>query len=104
MNMTECNPASGTPWRIEGDLTVYTVETLRPQMLEHLGQPGTLILDLGAVNACDCIGLQLLCAVRKSAHTLGKMVQATRFSPAILKSAEDIGLMATELPELMQAE
>ena len=104
MNTTEPNTTSGTPWRIESDLTVYTVETLRPQMLEHLGHPGNIVLDLGAVNACDCVGLQLLCATRKSAQTLGKALQTIQISPAILKAAEDIGLNLTELPELTQVE
>ena len=103
MNTSESNTTSGTPWRIESDLTVYTVETLRPQMLEHLGQPGNVILDLGAVSACDCVGLQLLCATRKSAQTLGKALQTIQLSPAILKAAEDIGLNPAELPEITQA-
>lgn len=99
MNTTEANTTSSPPWRIESDLTVYTVETLKPQMLEHLSQSGNIVLDLGVVNACDCVGLQLLCATRKSAEAQGKVLQAIQLSPAILKAAEDIGLHITELPE-----
>lgn len=79
-------------WRLEGPLTIYTVEAIRAQMVERLPQPDGLTLDLGAVDSCDCAGLQLLCSAHKSAIGSGSRFQISQFSPAIVKAAEGIGL------------
>lgn len=85
-------PGQDTTWRLEGALTIYTVETLRTQMIERLSKPGGLNLDLSAVDSCDCAGLQLLCSARKHPLAPGASFQVDNFSPAIVTAAEGIGL------------
>lgn len=82
-------------YRIEGPLTVYTVEAQRTQLLEQLAAPG-LVLNLEAVDACDCAGLQLLCATVKSARERGLRLEVTSLPPAVVAAAEGIGLDLAE--------
>lgn len=88
--------------RIEGGLTVYTVQELRGQMLERLAAASRLDIDLGAVDACDCAGLQLLCAARKSAFGQGKAFEVVNASQAVRDAAEAIGLSASEYSKPLQ--
>ena len=97
----EC-PAAAEPARIEGPLTVCTAETLRPRLLEGITTPTGMRLDLSAVDACDCAGLQLLVATRKSALAAGRSLQFTNLSAAILNAAQDIGLDVAEFAGLSQ--
>jgi len=89
-------PATAGPARIEGPLTVCTAEALRPRLLEGITTPAGMRLDLSAVDACDCAGLQLLVATRKSALAAGRSLEFTRLSPVIRNAAQDIGLDMAE--------
>lgn len=94
MTETQSNiePEQATPWRLEGALTIYTVEALRTQIIERLSHPGGLVIDLAGVNACDCAGLQLLCSARKNTTAAGNTFHISNLSPAIQAAAESIGL------------
>lgn len=92
----EASCADAQPaYRIEGPLTVYTVEAQRTQLLEQLAAPG-LVLNLEAVDACDCAGLQLLCATVKSARERGLRLEVTSLSPAVATAAQGLGLDLAE--------
>ncbi|PAW79524.1 MAG: hypothetical protein B9S32_03025 [Verrucomicrobia bacterium Tous-C9LFEB] len=92
MSNTEC-----ATWKLEGALTLYTVETLRPQMMDRLSQRDGLEWDLGKVDACDCAGLQLLCSARKSAMASEISLQIVNPSPAIKTAADGLGLDLSEI-------
>jgi phospholipid transport system transporter-binding protein len=77
---------------VSGPMTVYTVETLRDQFLERLNAGEKLTVDLAGVDACDCAGLQLLCAAHKSVNQSGKGMSLLQVSQAILDAARDAGL------------
>ena len=90
------NLDAGVPLNVGSALTVYTVEELRQLLSTKMADSPGLILDLGEVSDCDCAGLQLLCAARKSARMLSKYFQVINCSPAILAGAEAIGLKQEE--------
>ena len=93
---SQCLEAGGQ-LRLEGALNLYTAEAVRARLVEQVMQPDGLILDLGAVEACDCAGIQLLCAARKSASAAGRPFQLRNVSPSILAAADGIGLDRAEL-------
>lgn len=83
-------------WRVEGPLTVYTVADARDILLEQLRMARELELNLAAVVACDCAGLQMLCAAHKSARQAGKVLRVVNCSPAVASAALEIGLAPEE--------
>lgn len=87
---TPTSPAEA--WSLDGPLTVYTVADVRSQWIERLTLSGGLLLDLSRVTACDCAGLQLLCAAHKQAQQQGKPFRVHACSPAIQNAADSIGL------------
>ncbi len=92
MSTTEC-----ATWRLEGALTLYTVETLRPQMMDRLSHRDGFEWDLARVDSCDCAGLQLLCSARKSAVAAEISLKIINPSPAIVTAAEGLGLDLAEI-------
>lgn len=94
--MSEKQDKSET-WKLEGPLTLYTVEALRPQMSQRLTGQQHANWDLGSVDSCDCAGLQLLCSARKSAAASGVQLQIENLSPAIAAAAAGIGLELSEI-------
>lgn len=85
---------------ITGAITVYTVESLRDQLLERLNTDCELTVDLSGVDACDCAGLQLLCAARKSAEQTGKPLHFNPVPESILNAARDAGLETKEFLDM----
>lgn len=67
MNQSANRDENGVPLPMVGALTVQTAESWRTRLLEQLDAQRGLTLDLAGVAACDTIGVQLLCAARKSA-------------------------------------
>lgn len=92
MSHTECET-----WKLEGALTLYTFENLRPQMLDRLSRRTGQAWDLAQVDSCDCAGLQLLCSARKSATTSEISLQIVNPSPAVVSAAEGLGLDLREI-------
>jgi anti-anti-sigma regulatory factor len=78
--------------RITGPLTVQTVEDLRARLLELGRQAQPAGIHLGAVDVCDCAGLELLCAAAKSARLTARALQIAEPSPAVLAMSREIGL------------
>ncbi len=97
MNPTTLPTQTSAPWTVDTDLTVYTVVDLRNQLLERFTLADDVTLDLEHVQACDCAGLLLLCAARKTSETLGKPLQILRCSAAVTAAADSIGLNLSEL-------
>lgn len=87
---------STAPLRLEGELTIYNVESWRARIMERLSQPGDVTIDLSGVEKCDCAGLQLLCSARKGVSNAGKGL-LSNLSPSIRAAAENIGLDLSQL-------
>lgn len=52
---------------VSGELTVFTVHALRPQLLSALNTSGYLQVDLRDVSEVDGAGIQLLMAAKREA-------------------------------------
>jgi anti-anti-sigma factor len=85
-------PAGLDSFKIIGPLTVNTAEELRGRLLTYLRQTKTAVIDLAAVDTCDCAGLQLLLAAHKSATAAGGSLQVRDLALPVLDLAKRIGL------------
>jgi phospholipid transport system transporter-binding protein len=87
---------AGQTLALSGAITVYTVESHRDHLLEHWHTRADITVDLSGVDACDCAGLQLLCAARKSAVLSGRNLRFTRTPGFILDTAREAGIEPSE--------
>lgn len=88
----------GTKTRLEitGELSIYEAAVLRETLLSCLGSEGEVMLDLTGVAGCDAAGLQLLCALKKSAARLEKPMRVIGTSPAVLDALAAAGFDSDE--------
>jgi len=83
--------------KITGSLDVYAAGRLRDSLLEYLRQASTPELDLAAVENCDAVGVQLLCAARRTAEADGKQLAMTNISEPVRALCTALGLAAERL-------
>ncbi|WP_085316620.1 STAS domain-containing protein [Derxia lacustris] len=62
---------NGARLAIDGEMTIYTVDALKAQLLAAMPADGHLTLDLAAVGMADSAGLQLLLAAGREAEARG---------------------------------
>ncbi len=74
------------------DVTIETVHTLQPELVEALARGGPLAIDAAAVDRCDTAGLQLLLAAHVTGRARGVDIQITRATPALTAVADSLGL------------
>jgi anti-sigma B factor antagonist len=91
-------PAAGE-MRVSGSLVLQAAESQRDQMMRQLAGNPHLTLDLGAVEAFDTTGLQLLLAARKTALAAGGSLRLRRASAEVLQFAASLGLSLDEMVE-----
>lgn len=70
---------------IEGELSIYTAADWKRRLDDLSGQGGDLELDLGAVQALDTAGLQLLMMAKKEMISRGQLLRLTNHSQAVLE-------------------
>lgn len=73
---------------VEGEMTIYSAQELKDQLLAPLEQCTQAELNLGAVTEIDSAGLQLLALVRTEAQTQGKTLRIADPSPCVLDILE----------------
>lgn len=71
--------------QIEGELSIYTAATLKPQLYTLLRQHAELELDLSAVSEMDGAGLQILIAAKREANRQGSTLKLSGHSAAVLE-------------------
>jgi anti-sigma B factor antagonist len=79
-------PIADDPCRflIEGEMTIYTAQELKDQLLAQLQQGQALVLDLTRVSELDSAGVQLLVLLRNEAAASNKRFELHACSPAVL--------------------
>lgn len=75
-------------------LTIFTAEAWCRKCHEAIRPGARFIVPLARVTACDTLGIQLLCALERSAAGAGSRVAFDRPSEAVLRAAEAIGCTA----------
>ncbi|UVL86149.1 STAS domain-containing protein [Pseudomonas sp. B21-028] len=70
---------------IKGELSIYTAADWKRRLDDLSGQGGDLELDLGAVQALDTAGLQLLMMAKKEMIARGQLLRLTHHSHAVLE-------------------
>ena len=84
--------------RLEGALDIQNAATLYGSLSEHMnGKSAVFEIDLAAITGCDSAGLQLLCAARKSALSLGREWRLTNSPAAVLQACADVGLSPEQI-------
>lgn len=94
--MKPANPpmddASGHEHPMPANLDVYTADAIRRELLERIAVGSRITLLLGAVERCDCAGVQLLHAAAKSGQRAGGTVSFKDPSPAMIRCFDQLGL------------
>jgi anti-anti-sigma factor len=85
------------PLKIAGTLDIYSADTLRDALYQHLQSRPALALDLSGADACDVTALQLICSARKSAEAAGRPFTVTDVSPAVAQTCAAFGLVSEQL-------
>ncbi len=89
--------AGDGPLALTGRLTINEAETVRDALLNHMARCDTLTLDLGALEAVDVAGLQLLISARRSAERAGKTLRlAAAPGAALLEALTAAGFCSVE--------
>jgi anti-anti-sigma factor len=78
--------------RLAGDLDIYSADSARQTLLDHLTDKVGIELDLAGIETCDAAGMQLLLAARRSALAAGKTLALRAPVPVIEKCGEALGL------------
>ncbi|WP_372627520.1 lipid asymmetry maintenance protein MlaB [Arsukibacterium sp.] len=73
---------------IEGELSIYTVAELKPQLCRLIQQHNDITLDLSAVSEIDGAGLQLLIAAKREAADYRHSLHLNNHSPAVLEALD----------------
>jgi anti-anti-sigma factor len=88
---------AGNVVKLAGTLDINHTEELRSALLSELNALPELVLDLSAVNGCDAAGLQVLCALQKSAQGSGKTFRISEPSNAMRECSAIAGLSLENL-------
>lgn len=88
-----------SPLPLAGDLTIQTAALLRERLLAAVdATPYELALDLGAVEACDSAGVQLLLAARHSLAQQGHHLRIVAASTPVTDALRVYGLQSLLQP------
>lgn len=96
MSFTEEKEDGKIRYKITGELSIYEAAVLREALLTCLGSEGEVMLDLTGVAGCDAAGMQLLCALKKSAAHLEKPIRMIGLSPSVLDALAAAGFDSNE--------
>lgn len=77
---------------IEGEMTIYSAQEMRAELLKMLEKCSSLEFDLSGVSELDTSGFQLLMQVKKESNAGGKEVLFSSHSPAVLEVLELYGM------------
>jgi len=83
--------------KLSGAWNIAHAEELRAQFAAMVEMGGEIVLDLSAVESCDAAALQLLCSLRRTAAERGLRLRLVDSSPAIVETAQALGLAFTEI-------
>lgn len=97
MSLSEERENGKTRLKFEGALTIYDVAGLREALLKLIGVEGELEIDFSGVGDCDAAGLQLLCALRKSAEHRDNPIRVIGPSRGISTALDAAGLDSNEI-------
>lgn len=96
MDVTRTTEGDAMIMKIDGDLSVYEVESLRQELLAGLEASSACRLDLSAVTQCDTAAVQVLLAAQRSAAGAGKTVTVGAMGTAVRTVFDDLGLGADQ--------
>jgi anti-anti-sigma factor len=86
MFQIELSTHEGEPaFRLEGELTIYSVTEARDQLCAALDQQPGLQLNLSGLEELDTAGVQLLAWIKQEAKRRGKTLVLFAHSPAVVE-------------------
>lgn len=102
--MATATPPAVSRLQMEGELTIYTAQEIKRNLLDALTECHALALDLSSVTELDTAGVQLLMMAKQEAERLGKEVQFLAPSSAaealidLYRLAPYLGVSASTAP------
>jgi anti-anti-sigma factor len=91
MNSDQKSTRDPSVLRIEGELTIFRAQELKPELL---GNPMPLEIDLSGVTELDTAGLQLLMLAKQAALKQQRELRLVAHSPAVLEVFELLNVAA----------
>lgn len=77
---------------IEHDLTIYTADETKKQMVEMIGKSVNIDLDLSAVGEIDTSGLQLLVMLKNECIARQGSLKMSKSSQPVINMLKMIGM------------
>ncbi len=77
--------------KIDGQVTVRSVEELRDKMLRAIDKYPETVVDIAGVEAIDVSVLQLFCAAHKSAVAMGRLFKFSSLPPLVAEVVIEAG-------------
>jgi anti-sigma B factor antagonist len=95
MNITQKNTKSGTSLSVEGELTIYSVNQAKQEMLhDYSNFSGQVALDLHKVSELDTAGVQLLLFLEKFLQGLDKKLYLVKSNSHVDEILDVLGIAA----------
>lgn len=79
---------------IDGELTIYTAEKYKAQILEHLSECRELELNLSEIDEMDTAGLQILLVVKREAEDTNRHLRLINHSRAVYEILELLNMQS----------
>jgi anti-anti-sigma regulatory factor len=83
---------SKTCVRLRGQLTAGGLGEAQAALVESFARPGDACCDIGAIDACDTAGLQLLLSAAATARVQSRRLRIHGASSAVFDAVSRIGL------------
>jgi len=85
--MEDASNANTSALVIRGELTIFTAQDIKQQLLEAIAstRSGDVDIDLADVIAIDTAGVQLMLMAKREASAAGKSVHFVRHSDEVLE-------------------
>ncbi|MFC1602264.1 lipid asymmetry maintenance protein MlaB [Pseudomonadota bacterium] len=77
---------------IEGDMTIYTAQELKDELIKYLGKPWNLHIDLTDITELDTSGAQLLLLARHETDHMEKAFEVTQPSGAAAEALATLNI------------
>lgn len=82
--------------RIEGELSIGSVERVRAALIDGMEKGKTTVLDLAGIQAADLCGLQLLCSAHRTYAAHGAVFEVRSMCATLRDTAHAAGYDADE--------
>lgn len=93
LNIRETMSAEERIWRLQGDMTIYTVQSLQEAVKKLEAEPQQMTVDLAEVTAIDTTGIQMLIRLKRHLSSRGGTLRLVKHSDSVAQVFDLLGLV-----------